>query len=49
MAVEILDRLKYPKEMIEKIALLIREHMFVYDPETVTDAGARRLFEASRS
>lgn len=43
MAIEILDRLKYPKEMIEKIALLIREHMFVYDPETVTDAGARRL------
>ena len=43
MAAQILDRLKYPKEMIEKIALLIREHMFVYDPDTVTDAGARRL------
>ncbi len=43
MALEILDRLRYPKEMTEKVALLIREHMFVYDPETVTDAGARRL------
>ena len=43
MAIEVLDRLKYPKEMIEKIALLVREHMFVYDPDTVTDAGARRL------
>ncbi|MDD5547661.1 MAG: HD domain-containing protein [Candidatus Pacebacteria bacterium] len=43
MAIQILDRLRYPKEMIERVALLIREHMFVYDPETVTDAGARRL------
>lgn len=43
MALKILDRLRFSKEMVEKIALLIREHMFVYDPETVTDAGARRL------
>jgi len=43
MALKILDRLHYPKDMIEKIALLVREHMFVYDPDTVTDAGARRL------
>ena len=43
MATQILDRLRFPKEMTEKIALLIREHMFVYDPDTVTDAGARRL------
>lgn len=43
MSVEVLDRLHYSKEFIEKVALLVREHMFVYDPETVTDAGARRL------
>jgi poly(A) polymerase/tRNA nucleotidyltransferase (CCA-adding enzyme) len=43
MALEILDKLRFSKEITEKIALLIREHMFVYDPETVTDAGARRL------
>jgi poly(A) polymerase/tRNA nucleotidyltransferase (CCA-adding enzyme) len=43
MALQILDRLRFPKEMTEKIALLVREHMFVYDPDTVTDAGARRL------
>lgn len=43
MALQILDRLRYPKDLTEKVALLIREHMFVYDPETVTDAGARRL------
>lgn len=43
LVLEILGRLHFPKEMTERIALLVREHMFVYDPETVTDAGARRL------
>lgn len=43
MAVEILDRLHFPKKMIEKIALLVREHMFSYDPEVVTENGVRRL------
>lgn len=43
MVLEILDKLHFPKEIVEKVALLAREHMFVYDPETVTDAGARRL------
>lgn len=43
MVLKILDRLRFPKELTEKAALLVREHMFVYDPETVTDAGARRL------
>lgn len=43
MAVEALSRLKFSKDLIEKVALLVREHMFVYDPEVVTDAGVRRL------
>ncbi len=43
MVLKILDRLRYPNDLTEKVALLVREHMFVYDPETVTDAGARRL------
>jgi poly(A) polymerase/tRNA nucleotidyltransferase (CCA-adding enzyme) len=43
MAIDALDRLKFPKKIIEKVALLIREHMFVYDPEMVSDAGVRRL------
>lgn len=43
IAIEIMDRLRFPKEMTEKAALLIREHMFVYDPETVTLKGVRRL------
>lgn len=43
MVLEIMDRLRFPKEMTEKVALLVREHMFVYDPETVTLRGVRRL------
>src|SRR3989338_4589078 len=43
LTVEALDRLKFPRKTIEKIALLVREHMFVYDPEMVTARGVRRL------
>ncbi len=43
IAARVLDRMHFSKEITEKVILLIREHMFVYDPETVTDAGARRL------
>ncbi|MEX2054215.1 MAG: HD domain-containing protein [Candidatus Colwellbacteria bacterium] len=39
----VLNRLKYPKEVVVKVALLVREHMFVYDPEAVTERGVRRL------
>ncbi len=45
IALEILDRLHFPKKMTEKIALLVREHMFVYDPELVTERGVRRLIK----
>jgi poly(A) polymerase/tRNA nucleotidyltransferase (CCA-adding enzyme) len=43
LALVMLDRLRFPRDLIEKVALLVREHMFVYDPETVTLAGVRRL------
>ncbi len=43
MALVALDRLKFPRETIEKVALLVKEHMFAYDPELDTDAAARRL------
>lgn len=43
MLIEALDRLHFPKKVIDKVALLVREHMFVYDPETVTLKGVRRL------
>lgn len=43
MAIEILERLKFSKEIIEYVGLLVYEHMFVYDPDVVTLAGVRRL------
>ena len=39
----ILERLKFPKKFIEKVAVLVRNHMFVSDPDRITDAGVRRL------
>lgn len=44
MAAQILERLHYPRDMIEKIATLIRWHLFKYDPdEGITDSSVRRL------
>lgn len=42
-AINILQRLKFPKKIIEKVALLVRNHMFVYGVDEVTEAGVRRL------
>jgi len=42
-AIKILERLKFPKKTIEKVALLVRNHMFVYGVDEVTQAGVRRL------
>lgn len=42
-AINILQRLKFPKKLIEKIAVLIRNHMFVYGVDEVSQAGVRRL------
>jgi len=39
----ILTRLKFPNKFIDKVVLLVKNHMFVSDPERLTDAGARRL------
>lgn len=44
MAARILERLHFPRERIEKIAKLIRWHLFKYDPdEGITDSSVRRL------
>ncbi|TSC67996.1 MAG: putative domain HDIG [Parcubacteria group bacterium Gr01-1014_66] len=44
MAAEILTRLHFPHAIVEKIATLIRWHLFKYDPdEGITDASIRRL------
>ncbi|MBI5153494.1 MAG: HD domain-containing protein [Parcubacteria group bacterium] len=45
MVLKILDRLHAARDLIETVALLVREHMFVYDPETVTLKGVRRLLQ----
>lgn len=41
----ILQRLKFPNKFIDKVVLLVKNHMFVSDPERLTDAGARRLIK----
>jgi len=38
-----LERLKFSKEMIDKVAKLVRWHMFYYDVEKVTESAVRRL------
>jgi len=43
LSAQILERLRFPKQTIEKVAHLVRNHMFVYDVEQVTEAGVRRL------
>ena len=44
-AARILERLKFSNETIDKVALLIRSHMFVYDVGVVTEAAIRRLLK----
>ena len=39
----ILERLRFDKEIIERVVNLVRHHMFVYDVGAVTEAGVRRL------
>ncbi|MBI4709369.1 MAG: HD domain-containing protein [Candidatus Portnoybacteria bacterium] len=44
-AARILERLRFPNQTIEKVALLIRNHMFVYEVGVVTEAAIRRLLK----
>ncbi len=43
MALTALDRLKFPKEFTEKVAHLVRRHMFYYNVGDVSPAGVRRF------
>lgn len=43
MTAQILERLKFPKKDIEKIAKLVRYHMFYYDAGEVSESSVRRL------
>jgi poly(A) polymerase/tRNA nucleotidyltransferase (CCA-adding enzyme) len=43
MTTKALDRLRFPKDFIEKVTHLVRTHMFYYNTGEVSDAGVRRL------
>lgn len=43
MTVQILNRLKFPKKEIEKIAKLVRYHLFYYNVGEVSESSVRRL------
>jgi len=43
MTAQILNRLKFPKKDIEKIAKLVRYHLFYYNVDEVSESSVRRL------
>jgi len=43
MTTQILNRLKFSKKEIEKIAKLVRYHLFYYNPDEVGESSVRRL------
>ncbi len=43
MALKIMDRLKFPKELVEEVGHLVRYHLFYYNVGEVTEAGVRRF------
>lgn len=45
MAYEIAQRLKFSRKDCERIAHLVRQHMFYYNTGEITDAGVRRILK----
>ncbi|HEX8974818.1 MAG TPA: HD domain-containing protein [Patescibacteria group bacterium] len=45
IARQILRRLRFSNEIIDKVALLVDNHMFYYNPEEVGDSSVRRLIK----
>ena len=45
VARRILERLKFSNEVINKVSLLIDNHMFYYNPDEVTESSVRRLIQ----
>jgi poly(A) polymerase/tRNA nucleotidyltransferase (CCA-adding enzyme) len=45
MTRSMLNRLKYPKKIVEKAALLVDQHMFFYNVGEVSEAAVRRLIK----
>lgn len=43
IAGKILERLRFPKEIINKVSLLVDNHMFYYNPDEVSESSVRRL------
>ena len=43
VAYQILERLKFPKEISKRVSHLVRHHMFYYNVGEVTEAGVRRF------
>ncbi len=43
MATKIMERLKFPNELSEKVVKLVRYHMFYYNVGEVTESSVRRL------
>ncbi len=43
MVLKIMDKLRFPKEVIEYVAHLVRWHMFYYNVGEVSEAGVRRF------
>lgn len=43
MTLKILDRLRFPKDVIERVSHLVRCHLFYYNVGEVTEAGVRRF------
>lgn len=43
MTRDIMHRLKYPKKIVERTILLVRNHMFYYSVDEVTEAAVRRI------
>lgn len=43
MTQKILERLKFPREVIDKTVLLVKNHMFYYNTDEVGEAGVRKV------
>lgn len=43
MTIQIMNRLKFPRNDIEKVSLFVRYHLFQSDPEKITDSAVRRV------
>lgn len=43
IAGQILERLKFPRQIIDKVVLLVKNHMFYYNVDEVGETGVRRV------